>query len=63
VARTVSRVEQAHEVLRVSALIAQLSQGVSDVERNVLDKLASEFKLDGTAVDTAIAEAERALSE
>jgi tellurite resistance protein len=63
VARTISRPDQAHEVLRVAALIAQVSQGVSSVEREVLDRLASEFRLDAAAVDGAIAEAERALAE
>jgi tellurite resistance protein len=63
VARTVTRPEQAREVLRVAALIAQVSQGVSDVERSILDRLASEFHLDPSAVDRAIAEAERALLE
>ncbi len=63
VAKTITRPEQAHEVLRVAALIAQVSQGVSEVERGVLDGLATEFRLDGSAVDRAIAEAERALAE
>src|SRR5260221_3645236 len=63
VARTISRAEQAREVLRVAALIAQVSQGVSDVERRILDRLASEFHLDAGAVDGALAEAERVLAE
>jgi len=63
VARTVTRPEQAREVLRVAALIALVSQGVSDVERNVLDCLASEFRLDTTAVDAAIEDAQRALAD
>jgi tellurite resistance protein len=63
VARTISRPEQAHEVLRVAALIAHVSQGVSAVERQVLDRLAAEFNLGPAAVDGAIAEAERALAE
>lgn len=63
VARTISRPEQAREVLRVAALVAQVSEGVSEVERAVLDKLASGFKLDGAAVDEALSEVERALRE
>lgn len=63
VARTVSRPDQAEEVLRVAALIAQVSQGVSEVERGVLDRLAAEFHLEASAVDRAVAEAERALAE
>jgi tellurite resistance protein len=63
VARTVTKPEQAREVLRVAALIALVSQGVSDVERGVLDRLASEFRLDARAVDAAIEDAQRALHE
>ncbi|HEX4338939.1 MAG TPA: tellurite resistance TerB family protein [Polyangiaceae bacterium] len=63
VARTVTRPEQAREVLRVAALIALVSEGVSDVERGILDRLASEFRLDGSAVDAALDEARRALTD
>jgi tellurite resistance protein len=63
VARMIVRPEQAREVLRVAALIAQVSQGVSDVERQVLDRLASECRLPAGAVDGALAEAERVLRE
>jgi len=61
VARTVTRPDQAREVLRVSALLAQVSEGVSDVEREVLGKLAAEFGLDAGSVDEAVGEARRAL--
>lgn len=63
VGKNISRPEQAKEVLRVASLIAQVSDGVSAVERGVLDKLASRFSLDGAAVDRAIAEASRVLSD
>jgi tellurite resistance protein len=63
VARTITRPEQAHEVLRIAGLIAHVSDGVSSVERAVLDKLASEFRLDRGAVEGALAEVTRALSE
>lgn len=63
VARSVVRPEQAREVLRVAALIALVSQGVSEVERRILDQLASEFRLDSRAVDTALEDARRALVE
>jgi tellurite resistance protein len=63
VARTISKPEQAREVLRVAALIAQVSEGVSDVERKTLDRLASEFHLPPNAVDAAISEVERALAD
>jgi tellurite resistance protein len=63
VARTVTREDHAREVLRVSALLAHVSGGVSDVEREVLDKLATEFELSGAAVDRALEEAAQALNE
>ena len=63
VARTVSRPDQAREVLRVAALIALVSEGASPEERRVLEGLASEFRLDASAVDTALEDARRALSD
>lgn len=61
VARAISKPEQAREVLRISALIAHVSGGVSDVEKRVLEKLAEEFQLDRSALDLALAEAEKVL--
>lgn len=63
VGQTISREDHAREVLRVSSLLAQVSGGVSVVERDVLDKLAAEFKLSGAAVEQAIEEAAHALDE
>jgi tellurite resistance protein len=63
VARMIARPEQAKEVLRVAALIAHVSEGVSAVERRVLDRLAAECKLSASAVDEALGEVERALAE
>jgi tellurite resistance protein len=63
VARTVTKPEHAQEVLRVAALLAEVSGGVSDVEREVLDKLTHEFGLDSAALERALAEAVTALSE
>ena len=63
VARTITREDHAREVLRVSSLLAYVSGGVSPVEREILDKLASEFKLTGPAVEQAIQEAAHALAE
>lgn len=63
IAKAISREDQAHEVLRVSALLAQVSGGVSPVEREVLDKLAAEIKLSGAAVEQAIEEAALALGD
>ncbi len=63
VARTINRPEQAQEVLRMAALLAHVSGGVSAEEREVLEKLTSEFKLDDEALQLALDEAERALSD
>ncbi len=63
VARAVLREDHAREVLRVSSLLAHVSGGVSAVEREVLDKLAREFKLTPAAVEQAIEEAAHALNE
>jgi tellurite resistance protein len=63
VARAITREDHAREVLRVSSLLAYVSGGVSQVEREVLDKLAAGFKLTNAAVDQAIEEAACALTE
>ncbi len=63
VAKTITRPEQALEVLRVAALIAEVSDGVSEVERAILDKLAAEFKLEKDAVDRALQEVAKALAD
>jgi tellurite resistance protein len=63
VARAITREDHAREVLRVSSLLAHVSGGVSSVEREVLDKLAAEFKLTEAAVEQAIDEAAHALTE
>jgi tellurite resistance protein len=61
-ARTAAKPEHAHEVLRIAALLAQASQDVSQVERDVLVKIAKECGLDAGAVDEALADVKRALS-
>ena len=63
VAGAITREDHAREVLRVSALLAHVSGGVSAVERKILDKLAAEFKLAGAAVEQAIEEAAHALAD
>ncbi len=63
IARSISEPEQAREVLRIATLIAQVSNGVSEVERRVLDCLATELGLDGAAVDDAVRVVEQALAE
>ena len=63
VGRTVTRPDQGREVLRVAALIALVSQGVSPEERRVLEGLASEFGLGAGAVDGALEDARSALAD
>ncbi|MEZ4224893.1 MAG: tellurite resistance TerB family protein [Polyangiaceae bacterium] len=63
VARTVTRPEHAQEVLRVAALLAHVSGGVSDVERDVLDKLTQAFEASDDALQRALSEAQQALAE
>ncbi len=63
VARTVNRPEHAKEVLRMAALLAYVSGGVSAEERTVLEKLTREFQLDLDALERALGEAERALRD
>jgi tellurite resistance protein len=53
-AEGVQREEQALEVLRIAALIAQVSDDVSDIERTVLEKIATACNLGDAAVDRAL---------
>jgi len=62
VGRTVKRDVHQREVLRIAALLANVSGGVSDVERSVLSKLAGAFQLGDEVLQEALREAERALS-
>ena len=63
VARTITRPEHAREVLRIAGLIAHVSEGVSAQERDVLEKLTSNFQLKPADLDTALNEVERALGD
>jgi tellurite resistance protein len=60
-AQTIGKADQQVEVLRVAALIAQVSGGVSEVELGVMRKLAAGFGLEASVVESSIAEAERVL--
>ncbi len=62
VARAVTKKEQAHEILRIAALLAQASEDVSEVERSVLVKLASQCGLDEGEVDAALADVRNTLT-
>lgn len=57
VARTITRRDHQLEVLRIAALMAHISGGVSQHERDVLEHLSRGFDLDATAVDTALLDA------
>jgi tellurite resistance protein len=63
VARTIKKREHAEEILRVAALLANVSGGVSDIERDVLEKLAAELELEPLALERALSEDERAIAE
>jgi tellurite resistance protein len=63
VARSIGRADHAQEVLRVASLLAYVSGGVSEVERSVLERLASALGLAATATSSALSEVASALSE
>ena len=58
----ISRREHAQEVIRIAALIAQVSDDVSEIERNVLERLATACKLETSEVDVALADVRKALA-
>lgn len=62
IAAGVTRKEHAREVLRIAALVAQVSEDVSEVERQVLDKLAAAFGLEPGEVDLAFEDVKKALA-
>src|SRR5262249_41401688 len=61
VGRTITGHDHQLEVLRIAALMAHISGGVSAPERAVLDHLAHGFDLTGDVVERALSEAEEAL--
>jgi len=61
VARTITRKDHQLEVLRIAALMAHISGGVSEEERKVLDILAKGFDLTDKDVTEALDQAEAAL--
>jgi tellurite resistance protein len=63
IAEGVQRQEQALEVLRIAALIAQASEDVSAVELTVLGKIATACHLGDGAVDGALADVRAALTD
>ena len=63
VTKGITRSEHAREVVRVAALIAHVSGGVSPAERAVVEKLARSLGLDTGATDAALADVRTALSQ
>jgi tellurite resistance protein len=59
---SVQKKEHAIEVLRIAALLANASEGVSQVERDVLGKIAAGCGLADGSVDQAIADVRAALA-
>jgi len=62
IAERASTRPQAEEVLRIAALLAQVSESVSDVERSVLVKLAQACNLGPADVDTALDAVKKSLA-
>jgi tellurite resistance protein len=63
VGRAISRPEEALEVLRVAALLAEVSGGVSDVERRVMLQLSQRLGLGEQVLEQALSEASQAVRE
>lgn len=61
VARTITRPEQAAEVLRIAGLLALASAGVSEQERSVLERMATQFGVGEDGLSRALAEVESVL--
>jgi tellurite resistance protein len=61
IGRAIRRRDHQIEVLRIAALIAHISRGVSEQERSVLEQLARGFDLPAGSVDHALLQAEIAL--
>ena len=62
VAKTATKREHAQEVLRIAALLAQASDDVSPVEREVLGKLAKACGLEDSEVEVALDDVKTAMS-
>jgi tellurite resistance protein len=63
VAKGVTRPEHQREVLRIAALLAHVSGSVSDVERDVVMKLAYAFGVHSDLIDQVLGEAKRVLDK
>ena len=63
IAASLQKKDHAIEVLRIAALLADTSEGVSPVERDVLGKIADKCGLEASEVDRAIADVRAALAQ
>jgi tellurite resistance protein len=61
-AQGVTKKEQATEVLRIAALIASVSEDVSAIEREILERIATAFQLEPGAVDSALEDVKKSLT-
>lgn len=59
----IARPSDRREALRISALLAHVSAGVSEVERQVLDRLANVWDLEPSSVDEALREVANTLQQ
>ena len=62
IAERATKRAQGEEILRIAALLAQVSENVSDVERGVLVKLAEACNLDPADVDAAMEDVKKSLA-
>jgi len=62
VASQVHKKDHGREVLRIAGLLAIVSDDVSPIERDVLDKLATAFDLVGADVDNALSDVRAVLA-
>lgn len=62
IAERATKRAQGEEILRIAALLAQVSESVSDVERGVLVKLAEACGLDPADVDAAMEDVKKSLA-
>src|SRR3954454_13512131 len=60
--KTITKPEHQREVLRIAGLLAHVSNGVSEVERDVLHRLAAAFGLPPSEVDSALDSVRAALA-
>ncbi len=63
VAKTINKHEQRREVLRIAAFLAYVSGGVSDSEREVVEKLTRAFHLEPPVTNAVLEEVKAAMED